>query len=146
MIFCKFWYLLVFHDVEWESIDCGGIDIDGNGEKGLTKAECKARCDSDSECSFVVHGGPGGARGSSYDWWANRCVPRKHLNLPCPRSTWMLVFWQWRWCRSECGICFINWVWNTSMWHSATIVLTITLRNQYTMQNKENWILKLDIQ
>ena len=82
----------MFHDVEWESIDCGGIDIDGNGEKGLTKAECKARCDSDPECSFVVHGGPGGARGSSYDWWANRCVPRKHLNLPCPRSTWMQTY------------------------------------------------------
>ena len=82
----------MLHDVEWESIDCGGIDIAGNGEKGLTKAECKARCDSDSECSFVVHGGPGGARGSSYDWWANRCVPRKHMNLPCPRSTWMQTY------------------------------------------------------
>ena len=82
----------MFHDEEWESIDCGGIDIDGNGIRGLTKKECKDRCDSDPECSFVVHGGPGGARGSSYDWWANRCVPRKHLSLPCPISTWMQTY------------------------------------------------------
>ena len=28
------------------------------------------------------------------------------------------------------------------MWHSVTIVLTITARNQYPKRNNENWILK----
>ena len=28
------------------------------------------------------------------------------------------------------------------MWHSVTIVLTVTLRNQYAKRNNENWILK----
>jgi len=77
---------------EWEPLDCAGIDIAVYKSNFLTKAQCKDQCDIDPECSFVVYGGQKGDIGSDNDWWVNRCVMRKHLNLPCPRSTWMQTY------------------------------------------------------
>ena len=76
----------------WELRDCEGVDIAGYGFKPVSKNACAKQSDEMTECTFAVYGGPGGKTGSSSDWWAERCIPRKKFSGICKNENWMWTY------------------------------------------------------
>ena len=70
------------YDIEWKYVNCGGDEVDYDEFKGLIKSECKAKCDSAQNCSFVVYNAADEVKNSNAS-----CVSGSKINLPCTIDT-----------------------------------------------------------